>query len=86
MRKTILDCDTVTLDEENGALVIVDQTQLPNRIEMLSLTNIEDIWEAIYLLKVKRRTRDWCVCGNWSVPCCEGYSDERIWRAVHEAI
>lgn len=53
MRKTILDCDTVTLDEENGALVIVDQTQLPNRIEMLSLTNIEDIWEAIYLLKVR---------------------------------
>lgn len=53
MKKTILDYDTVTLDEENGALVIVDQTQLPNRIEMLSLTDIEDIWEAIYLLKVR---------------------------------
>lgn len=53
MKKTILDCDTVALDEENGALVIVDQTQLPNRIEMLSLTHIEDIWDAIYLLKVR---------------------------------
>lgn len=53
MKKTILDYDTVTLDEENGALVIVDQTQLPNRIEMLTLTDIEDIWEAIYLLKVR---------------------------------
>lgn len=53
MKKTILDCDTVALDEENGALVIIDQTQLPNRIELLSLTDIEDIWEAIYLLKVR---------------------------------
>lgn len=45
--------DTVSLDEEKDALVIVDQTQLPGRIEMLSLTKIEDIWEAIYLLKVR---------------------------------
>lgn len=53
MANTILNYDTVSLDEENGALVIIDQTQLPGRIEMLSLTNIEDIWEAIYLLKVR---------------------------------
>jgi methylthioribose-1-phosphate isomerase len=53
MKKTILDCDTVALDEENGALVIIDQTQLPTRIELKFLTDIEDIWEAIYLLKVR---------------------------------
>ena len=53
MPKTILEYDTVSLDEENSALVIVDQTQLPGRIEMLSLTEVEDIWEAIYLLKVR---------------------------------
>lgn len=53
MKKTIHECDTVALDEENKALVIVDQTQLPNRIELLSLTDIEDIWQAIYLLKVR---------------------------------
>lgn len=53
MAKTILECDTVSLDEENSALVIVDQTQLPSRIKQLSLTEIEEIWEAIYLLKVR---------------------------------
>ena len=53
MPKTILEYNTVSLDEKNSALVIVDQTQLPGRIEMLSLTEVEDIWEAIYLLKVR---------------------------------
>lgn len=53
MSSSILDYDTVSLDEENSALVIIDQTQLPGRINMLSLTDIEDIWDAIYLLKVR---------------------------------
>lgn len=51
--KTILDYDTVALDDENHALVIIDQTKLPSRIEILSLTAQEDIWDAIYLLKVR---------------------------------
>ncbi len=50
---TILDYDTVNLDEEKHALVIIDQTKLPNRIEILSITSQEDIWDAIYLLKVR---------------------------------
>lgn len=53
MDKTILDYETVSLDEKNHALVIIDQTLLPGEIKMLSLTDIEDIWEAIYLLKVR---------------------------------
>lgn len=52
-RKSIMDYDTVTLDERNNALVIIDQTKLPYKIEILSLSKIEDIWEAIYLLKVR---------------------------------
>lgn len=51
--KTILDYDTVSLDDENHALVIIDQTKLPSRIEMLSLTKQTEIWDAIYLLKVR---------------------------------
>lgn len=51
--KSILDYETVALDTENHALVIIDQTQLPGRIKMLSLTGIVDIWEAIRLLKVR---------------------------------
>lgn len=51
--KTILDYDTVALDDEKHALVIIDQTKLPSRIEILSLTKQKDIWDAIYLLKVR---------------------------------
>ncbi len=51
--KTILDYDTVNLDDEAHALVIIDQTRLPGKIEILSLTRQEDIREAIYLLKVR---------------------------------
>ena len=53
MDKTILDYETVSLDDKNHALVIIDQTLLPGEIKMLSLTEIEYIWEAIYLLKVR---------------------------------
>ena len=53
MGQTILDYETVSLDEENKALVIIDQTKLPGKIEMLSLTEPGDIWDAIYLLKVR---------------------------------
>lgn len=51
--KSILDYDTVALDDEKHALVIIDQTKLPSRIEILSLTAQKDIWDAIYLLKVR---------------------------------
>ena len=51
--KTILDYDTVNLDDYNHSLVIIDQTKLPSRIEILSLTDQSDIWDAIYELKVR---------------------------------
>ncbi len=52
-KRSIMDYDTVALDEVNNALVIIDQTQLPYHMEILSLTKQEDIWNAIYLLKVR---------------------------------
>lgn len=51
--KNIMHYDTVNLDDEKNALVIIDQTQLPGRVEILHLTELEDIFEAIYLLKVR---------------------------------
>lgn len=44
---------TVRADYEQRALVIIDQTRLPNREEYLALKTPEEIWEAIYLLKVR---------------------------------
>lgn len=52
-KKSILDYDTVALDEENHALVIIDQTKLPYEIDILSLTRQKEIWNAIYLLQVR---------------------------------
>jgi len=51
--KNILSYETVALDDENNALVILNQTKLPNEVEVLSLTEQKDIWNAIYLLQVR---------------------------------
>lgn len=45
--------DTVTFDDANNALVILDQTLLPVETKMLSLTTIDEIGEAIRVLRVR---------------------------------
>ncbi len=50
---SILSYDTVALDGEEKALVIIDQTLLPGRIELLRLKRQSDIWEAIRALRVR---------------------------------
>lgn len=53
MQRKITEIDTVALDEEKKALVIIDQTKLPGAIELLALTKAQEIWDAIYLLQVR---------------------------------
>lgn len=53
MKKTILDYATVSLDDKNSELVIIDQTKLPAEIEILHLKTQKEIWNAIYLLQVR---------------------------------
>ena len=45
--------DTVWLDEETDSLAIIDQTKLPGRTEILYLSSAEDIYEAIFTLRVR---------------------------------
>ncbi|MDR2158648.1 MAG: S-methyl-5-thioribose-1-phosphate isomerase [Treponema sp.] len=45
--------DTVALDEERHALVIIDQTKLPGKMELLFLTETEEIHRAIRTLQVR---------------------------------
>lgn len=52
-QQNVLRQDTVGFDEQACALVIIDQTRLPNDFELLSLTDIRDIWTAIYTLQVR---------------------------------
>ncbi len=48
-----LSFETVTLDEDTKTLLILDQTLLPNECQMLRLSKLEDIWQAIYRLQVR---------------------------------
>ena len=50
---SIMNYETVALDDDKSALVILDQTKLPYEVDVLSLTNQKDIWNAIYLLQVR---------------------------------
>ncbi|MBQ8072911.1 MAG: S-methyl-5-thioribose-1-phosphate isomerase [Clostridia bacterium] len=52
-RRNIMSYETVELDDENSALVIPDQTKLPNEVDILHLTRQQEIWDAIYLLQVR---------------------------------
>jgi len=51
--RNILDYDTVNLNKNNNSLEIIDQTKLPGNIEIINLTKAEEMWDAIYLLKVR---------------------------------
>ncbi len=44
---------SVKLDDENDALILLDQTVLPNKKHFLELKELKDIWDAIYELKVR---------------------------------
>ena len=52
-KKNILDYETVDLDQETNELVIIDQTKLPGRTEIIRLNTAKQIWDAIYLLQVR---------------------------------
>lgn len=43
----------VALTEDDSAVIIIDQTQLPNKVDLLRLETIEDVYNAIFYLKVR---------------------------------
>ena len=45
--------ETAALDDAASALVIIDQTKLPNQKKLLRLKTQKEIWDAIYLLQVR---------------------------------
>lgn len=51
--KNIMDYATVTLLDAENAIEIIDQTKLPGTIELIRLKSAQEIWDAIYLLKVR---------------------------------
>lgn len=61
----VLQLDTVRLSADRTHLEILDQTLLPNTVKVLSVSRIEDIWEAIRLLRVR---------GAPAIGVCAGYA------------
>lgn len=53
MNNTIFDLKTVRLNADASAVVILDQTQLPEKEVYITLSSAQDIREAIYKLKVR---------------------------------
>lgn len=51
--KNITDLKTVRLSDDLNAVVILDQTRLPAEESYLQLSTPEEIWDAIYKLKVR---------------------------------
>ena len=49
----IMTLETVSLDENENALLILDQTKLPNTVNILHLKDISGIWNAIKTLQVR---------------------------------
>lgn len=53
MSKSILEYETVALDETDHSIVIIDQTLLPGKTQLIRLHTAQEIWNAIYLLQVR---------------------------------
>lgn len=45
--------EAVKLDDEKNALILLDQTVLPNKKVFLELNDLKEFWDAIYHLKVR---------------------------------
>ena len=62
--KAVTHIDNVKLSEDRSAVIIIDQTLLPNEVKYISLTNDKEMWDAINLLQVR---------GAPAIGICAGY-------------
>ena len=59
---------TVRLSADENAVEILDQTLLPNRVEYLRLETAEQLYEAVFKLRV-RGAPAIGVCAGFGIPC-----------------
>ncbi len=52
-QKNIMEYDTVSLKDQEDGVAIIDQTKLPGEIQVILLKTADEIWDAIYQLKVR---------------------------------
>jgi methylthioribose-1-phosphate isomerase len=51
--KEFYEYPTIALDDASSSVVMIDQTLLPGKLELLHLSKLSDIWEAIQRLRVR---------------------------------
>ncbi len=73
---TVVNVDAVELADDGSAVVIIDQTLLPNHVEYLNLTSAKDMYDAIFELKVR---------GAPAIGVCAGYCYYVLARQEAEA-
>lgn len=66
---------TVRADFDKNAVVILDQTQLPGKEEYIRLCTPEEIWEAIYHLKVRGAPAIGVAAAYGMAVCCRQFAD-----------
>lgn len=68
--------DNVKLTEDKKAVVVIDQTQLPNRMVYLTMDTEEECWEAIHKLKVRGAPCIGIFAGYAMYVLCQKYMDK----------
>ena len=85
--KKVTHIDNVRLSDDGKSVVIIDQTQIPNRTEYLTLSTGKDIWDAIYKLQV-RGAPAIGICAGYGIYCLalqiETEDYEQFLAAFHE--
>ena len=70
------DLKTVRLDEASGAVLILDQTRLPGERTYAALRTKEEVWEAIFRLKVRGAPAIGVTAAYGIYVCCLPYVSE----------
>jgi len=70
MIQALFDLKTVSLSEDANSVIILDQTQLPAKEVYLSLSTAEEVWDAIYKLKVRGAPAIGIAAGYGLAVCC----------------
>lgn len=84
MNKSIMEYETVDLDDNDSCVVIIDQTRLPGTAELIRLYTAQEIWDAIYLLKVRGAPAIGVAAAFGIYVLAKGWSGERGFEKFYE--
>ena len=81
--KELEDVDNIKLSKDKRAVIIIDQTKLPGITEYLTLTTVEEFYEAILKLRV-RGAPAIGICAAYGMYCLAQTIDTTEYEAFHK--